>query len=59
MASRQPAWRVYHFPEYMRRCTVAVFFDYAAAVAFVSEQGRSYSRNGCYIDAFYPKRKPA
>jgi len=53
---KHPLWKVFHFPEYMRRRTVAIFFDYAAAVAFVSEQGRSYSPNGCYISAFYPKR---
>ena len=54
-----PFWKVFHFPEYMRRRTVAVFFDYADAVAFVSEQGRSYGPNGCYIAAFYPKRNAA
>jgi len=54
-----PFFKVFHFPEYMRRRTVAIFFDHAAAVAFVSEHGREYGPNGCYINAFYPKRKPA
>ena len=54
-----PVWKVFHFPEYMRRRTVAIFFDHAAAVAFVSEHGREYASNGCYIAAFYPKRKAA
>jgi hypothetical protein len=54
-----PFWKVYHFPEYMRRRTVAVFFDYGAAVDFVHAHGREYAANGCYIGAFYPERKAA
>jgi glucan phosphoethanolaminetransferase (alkaline phosphatase superfamily) len=54
-----PVWSVFHFPEYMRRRTVAMFFDYPSAVAFVSDHGRDYGANGCYIAAYYPKRKTA
>lgn len=54
-----PLFKVYHFPEYMRRRTVFVGFDYQAAADFVSAHGREYASNGCYIAATYPERRAA
>ena len=54
-----PFWKVFHFAGYMQRKTVAIFFDEQAAGDFVSAHGREISPNGCYISAFYPKRKAA
>lgn len=57
--TRTPLWKVYHFPQYALRRTVAVFFNYGDAVTFCSQHGHEYAANGCYIGATYPKRKAA
>jgi len=54
-----PLFKVYHFAGYMRRRTVAVFFDIHAATDFALQHGSEYSQNGCYVAAFYPNRKAA
>lgn len=54
-----PLFKVFHFPQYMRRQTVAVFFTLSDAEAFAITHGREYARNGCYVAAFYPKRNAA
>jgi hypothetical protein len=54
-----PLFKVFRFASYMKRETVAIFFDHQAAADFVSAHGREYGPNGCYINAFYPKRNPA
>jgi hypothetical protein len=54
-----PLFKVYHFPQYMRRRTVAVFFTLSDAEDFAMHHGREYAANGCYVAACYPNRKTA
>lgn len=54
-----PLFKVYHFPQYMRRRTVAVFWTLQDAEAFALQHGHEYAANGCYVGAFYPERNAA
>jgi hypothetical protein len=54
-----PLFKVYHFPQYMRPRTVAVFFTLADAETFALNHGHEYAANGCYVGACYPNRKAA
>jgi hypothetical protein len=48
-------YTVYHFPQYMQRRTVAVFFNRSDAESFAIHHGHEYASNGCYVGSFTRK----
>ena len=51
-------YTVYHFPQYMQRRTVAVFFNRSDAESFAIHHGHEYASNGSTLAPSLGKQQP-